>query len=47
VSYSLALVPSEAAYEEAIAPYSQLMAYWHKQELNHPTLEPQALRASY
>jgi hypothetical protein len=47
VSYSLALVPSEAAYEEAIAPYSQLMAYWHKQELDNPTFEPQALRASH
>jgi hypothetical protein len=45
-SYSLALVPSEAAYEEAIAPYSQLLAYWHKQELTHPTLEPQALGAA-
>jgi hypothetical protein len=47
VSYSLSLVPSEAAYQEAIAPYSQLMAYWHKQELDNPTFEPQALRASH
>jgi len=46
VSYSLALVPSEAAYQEAIAPYSKLMAYWHKQELDNPTLEPQALGVS-
>jgi hypothetical protein len=47
VSYSLALVPSEAAYEEALAPYRKLLAYWHKQELDTPTLEPQAWRASY
>jgi hypothetical protein len=47
VSYSLALVPSEAAYQEAIAPYSQLMADRHPQELDTPTLEPQAWRASH
>jgi hypothetical protein len=46
-SYNLALVPSEAAYEEAIAPYRKLLAYCHKQELDTPTLEPQAWRASY
>ena len=46
VSYSLALVPSEAAYQEAIAPYSKMMVYRHKQEFDNLTLEPQALRAS-
>lgn len=46
VSYNLALVPWEAAYQEAIAPYSQLMADRHPQELTHPTFEPQALGAS-
>ena len=47
VSYNLALVPWEAAYQEAIAPYCKLKADRPPQELNTPTLEPQALRASH
>jgi len=46
VSYSLALVRSEAAYQEAMAPYSKLMAYRHKQEVHNPALAAHALRAS-
>jgi hypothetical protein len=46
VRCSLALVPLEAAYQEAIAPYSKLMAYQRKLEFDNPALEPQELRAS-
>jgi hypothetical protein len=45
--YTLTLVPSEMAYEDALRSYAQLLAYRHKPEDCPPTLPPALVSALF